>query len=222
MSDTPVIEVLEHHREEVEATGADLSIVLADAKFFSGTAALQQAGEVSKLVEALVGSGIAEKDVGIASVRVKASKGVLLKSSSATYVLAVRCRDPNKVAAVIDAVAAVKNSSLGNVTWRYDVPDGVRQGWLATCVKRARGAADAMAAALGSRITHVHRVADETYGASASRREVHDGGYDMASYGGAPGAMMQRMRVEDALEGMELAPKQERTVKVRVWFAIAA
>ena len=222
MSDTPTIEVLEHHREEVEATGADLSVVLSDAKFFSGNAALQQAGEVRKLVEALVASGIAETDLGIASVRVNASKGMLVKSSSATYVLAVRCREPNKVASVIDALATVKNCSLGHVTWRYDVPDSVRQGWLATCVKRARGAADAMAAALGTRITYVYRVADETYGASAMRRHQHDGyGYDGIELA-APGSAMKRMRVEDTLEGMELAPKEERLVKVRVWFAIAA
>ncbi len=219
MSDTPVIEVLEMHREEVPATGADVSILLADAKFFSGNAALQQAGEVRKLVETLVAAGVAESDVGIESVRVTATKGMLLRSSSATYVLAVRCREPNKVAAVIDALASVKNSGLSNVTWRYDVPDSVRQEWLAICVRRARGAAEAMAKALGTEIKGVHRVVDETYGSPSSR---HDPGADFG-YRGAGSAFpsTKRARVEDALEGVELAPKEEKIMRVRVWFSIA-
>lgn len=218
MSDnTPVIEVLEMHREEVAATGADVSVLLADAKFFSGNAALQQAGEVRKLVEALVAAGVAESDVGIESVRVTAGKGMLLRTSSASYVLAVRCREPNKVSAVIDALAAVKNSSLSNVTWRYDVSDSVRQGWLATCVQRARGSADAMAKALGTQVKGVHRIVDETYGSPSSRLPGHDD-YSYRAGSAAPG--MKRMRVEDTLEGIELAPKEEKVVRVRVWFAI--
>lgn len=214
---TPVIEVVEQHHTEVAATGADVALTLSEAKFFSGTAALQQAGEVRKLVEALVAVGIAETDVGIASVHVKTSKGMLLKSSSATYGVSVRCREPNKVAAVIDAIAGVKNCTLGHVAWRYEVPDSVRNGWLATCVQKARGAADAMAQALGAHVSYVYRVVDETMGPSPLT--APRGGYEDMEYGSAPRMRMQR--VADTLEGLELAPKEDRKVRVRVWFAIA-
>ncbi len=169
----------------------------------------------------LIAVGIGEKDVGIESVRVSTSKGVLLKSSSATYGLAVRCREPKLVAEAIDAVASQKNCVLNGVEWRYDVPDETRHEWLARCVRKAKAAADAMAGALGARVSSASKIIDETHGPSPNsvmlRGGFGGGGYD----GSAPGSAMKR-RVADSLESLELAPKQEQTVRVRAWFAISS
>jgi uncharacterized protein YggE len=215
MADTNLIEVVELHHEDVKATGADLSITLADAKYFRGIAALTQAGEVRKLVEALVANRIAEADIGIESVHAQTSKGVLLKSSSATYTIGVRCREPNQVAAVLDAVTGLKNTFVQAPRWRYDVPDATRNRWLATCLLRAKGAAEAMAQALGMKISSVHRVVDETYAPAAPQSPVH------YADGAAPMARARTSSVESVFEGMDLAPTEERVTRVRAWFAMA-
>lgn len=214
-----LIEVFESIDEDVSATGADLRITISGARYFAGEAALQQAQEVRKVIDALVAAGIAEADVGIASVRVDTTKGVVLRSSSATYQLAVRCRDTARVAGAIDATSGQKNLVLNQVTWRYDIDDSIRHGWLGRAVRQAKAAADAMAEAAGKKVSHPHRIVDETHTPSADRhwRGTAPGAGSDGAY--ALGSKMQR-RVVDALENLELAPKQTQTVKVRAWFVI--
>jgi len=214
-----LIEVVEEVTEEIAATGADVRAIVGGARFVAGEAALQQAVEVRKLIDALAAAGIAEKDVGIESVRVSTSKGALLKSSSATYVLAVRCREPKLVAEAIDAVAAQKNCKLDGVTWRYDVPESIRHEWLARCVRKAKAAADAIAGALGARVSGAHKIIDDTHGKSPQSFAPR-GGY--GGYDGSTPIRAMKQRVADALDDLELAPKQEQTVRVRAWFAIAS
>ena len=214
-----LIEVFESIEEDVAATGADLRITISGARYFAGEAALQQAQEVRRVIDALVAAGIAETDIGIASVRVDTTKGVVLRSSSATYQLAVRCRDTALVAGAIDATSGQKNLVLNQVIWRYDVAESWRHTWLARAVKQAKAAADAMADAAGKTVSHPHRIVDETHGPSSDRNwrgsvpgAGSDDGYGLAS--------KMRRRVVDALENLELAPKQTQVVKVRAWFVI--
>jgi len=79
-----LIEVVETVTEEVSATGAEVRIRLSGAKYFSGSAALEQASEVRKLVEALTAAVLAASDLGIASVRVDTSKGLSPRSQASS------------------------------------------------------------------------------------------------------------------------------------------
>ena len=162
---------------------------------------------------------------GYASVRVDISKGISLRSSSATYDILVKCRDVKLVPAVIDAAATVgKNCALHGVTWLYEVPDAIKNGWLAKAVQQARAAAAAMAEAAGVKLGAPHRIVDESHGPSQERHVLRGapGGYGGGASDLYATSVMRKRSVADSLENLELAPKESRLVTVRAFFAVAS
>ena len=215
-----LIEVVETVTEEVSATGAEVRIRLSGAKYFSGSAALEQASEVRKLVDALTAAGLAASDLGIASVRVDTSKSLSLHTPSATYEVLVKCRDPKQVPLVIDAASTVgKTCALHGVVWLSEVPEAIENGWLAKAVRQARDAATAIVEAASVKLGAQHRIVDETHDPSQERRPPGE----PRGYGGGSldsGSMMRNRSVADRLENLELAPKESRRVSVRASFEV--
>jgi len=81
--DTITIETLE--KADVFADSVDLYTKIKGKSFFNGDEAFKKAREVRDLVEELTSFGILEGDILLESVHAHASKGIIGKSSSATY-----------------------------------------------------------------------------------------------------------------------------------------
>ena len=69
----------------------DLHVTVKGSSVVSGDAALKKAKEVNQLVEALISLGVKEDAVKLQGVNIETSSGVLVKSSSASYRLRIRC-----------------------------------------------------------------------------------------------------------------------------------
>src|ERR1051325_3106211 len=84
------IKVSALHREEIFASHANLYVTVKGSSLVSGNEAMKKAKEVSQLVEALTQFGLSSDTIQLQGVRLEASSGALLKSSSAMYHLKVK------------------------------------------------------------------------------------------------------------------------------------
>jgi uncharacterized protein YggE len=142
-------------REEVSATHADLHVTVKGSSLVNGDAALKKAKEVNQLVEALVSLGVKEDAVRLQGVHVETSSGVLVKSSSASYRLKIRCEKLDQFAEMLDVIASQKNVSLDYVKWLYD-DDAIRESMLDQVIEKAKNKAQHIADALGVKLLGVY------------------------------------------------------------------
>lgn len=70
-------------------------------------------------------------------VNVSTSTGALLKSSTASYRLKIRCEDFAKFAEMLYVITSQKNAALDRVTWKYD-EDEARERMLTMVIEKAR------------------------------------------------------------------------------------
>ncbi|MFN7135269.1 MAG: hypothetical protein ACK4N5_24555, partial [Myxococcales bacterium] len=119
MANAGMLKVYEEQRDEVAPSDAVLHFVVTGSKLFTGAAALAQASELRRLGEALEARGVSRNVLALEGVQLQVSKGILLKSSTATY--RVRARVAlDKVADVLDAVPDLKDTTLDTIEWRYE------------------------------------------------------------------------------------------------------
>src|SRR5512146_963581 len=102
-------------REEIEATFADLFVTVKGSSLVSGDAALKKAKEVSQLVEELTRYGLAAEAIHLQSVHAETSSGALLRSSSATYRLRIRCEKLEQFADLLGIITNQKNATFERV-----------------------------------------------------------------------------------------------------------
>ncbi len=140
---------------EIQARRADLFIAVRGSSVVSGNEAMKKAKEVSALVDELTRIGIKTEDIHLEGVAVETSSGVLLKSSSATYRLRVRCEDLEKLPEVLDIVSAQKNAALERIAWKYD-DDEARARGLGSALEAAKSKAQTVAEALGVKLLGVY------------------------------------------------------------------
>lgn len=156
------IHISTSHREEIFSTHADLFVTVRGSSVISGNEAMKKAKEVSALVDELTRAGVAAEDIHLEGVHVETSSGVLLKSSSATYRLRVRCEKLEKLPELLDIVASQKNAALESIGWKYPEEESRARG-LEAAIAAAKSKAEKVASALGVQLLGVYAFTENTF-----------------------------------------------------------
>lgn len=165
------IKINASQREEIQATYADLLVAVKGSSLISGDAALKKAKEVAQLVDELTRFGLPAEAIHLQSVYAEASGGALLRSSSATYRLRIRCEKLDQFADLIGIITSQKNAVFERVDWKY--PDETAQE---AALEKALGKAEAKArkvsAALGVQLLGVYSLNETTFDQESPRPEM--------------------------------------------------
>ncbi len=156
------IHVTASQRGEIFANRADLFVTVRGSSVVSGNEAMKKAREVSALVDEMTRAGVAAEDIHLQGVHVETSSGVLLKSSSATYRLKVRCGKLEKLPELLDIVASQKNAALERIAWKYPEEEARTRG-LDSAMATAKSKAEKVAASLGVNLIGVYQFTENTF-----------------------------------------------------------
>jgi uncharacterized protein YggE len=149
------INISASQREDIQATFADLFVTVKGSSLVSGDAALKKAKEVSQLVEELTRYGLEAEAINLQSVHAETSSGALLRSSSATYRLRIRCEKLEQFADLLGIITSQKNASFERVEWKY--PDeAAKEQALEKAIQKADAKARKVTEALGIRLLGVY------------------------------------------------------------------
>jgi uncharacterized protein YggE len=149
------IKVSALHREEIFASHANLYVTVKGSSLVSGNEAMKKAKEVSQLVEALTRFGLSPDAIQLQGVRIEATSGALLKSSSAVYRLKIRCEKLDRLADLLDIVAEQKNGTMERVEWKYP-EDEARERGLESAITKGKAKAGKVALSLGVKLLGVY------------------------------------------------------------------
>jgi uncharacterized protein YggE len=199
-------------KEEIFADRADLFVTVRGSSVVGGDQALRKAKEVNQLVEALEQVGVKEEAVQLRGVHIETASGVLLKSSSASYRLKVRCEKLEQLAALLDGVAGQKNAVLERIEWKYP-EDAARERGLDAALAQARNKAVKVAAALGVSLLGVYDLIENAFDEETPFQPF------------AAQAMPMRAAARGAPEpslGMEIQHSKTITVNVDIWYRVSA
>lgn len=165
------IRVVASQREEIQATHADLMVTVKGSSLVSGDAALKKAKEVSQLVDELTRYGLPAEDIHLQSVFAEASSGALLRSSSATYRLRIRCEKLDQFTDLLGIITSQKNATFERVEWKY--PDETaREAALEKALSKAAAKATKLAAALGVKLLGIYTFSENAFDQEAPRMEM--------------------------------------------------
>ena len=156
------IHVSANHREEIEATHADLFVTVRGSSVVSGNEALKKAKEVSTLVDELTQAGVKAEDIHLQGIHVETSSGAILKSSSATYRLRIHCGTLERIPALLDILGTQKNAALEQIAWRYD-DESARKAGLGSAIEAAKSKAHRIATALGVTLQGIYSFNENTF-----------------------------------------------------------
>jgi uncharacterized protein YggE len=156
------IKVSAFHKEEIFASHANLYVTVKGSSLVSGNEAMKKAREVSQLVEALTRFGLSPDAIHLQGVRLEASSGTLLKSSSAVYHLKVKTEKLDQLAGLLDILAEQKNASLDRIEWKYPEDEAREQG-LEAAIAKGKAKAEKVAAAMGVKLLGVYDFMENTY-----------------------------------------------------------
>jgi len=156
------IKISASQREEISASHADLFVTVKGSSVVSGDQALKKAKEVSQLVEALINFGLSPEAIHLQGIHIETSSGVLLKSSSATYPLKVKCEKLDQLAEVLDIIASQKNATLERIDWKYP-EEAARERGLEAALAKAKSKADKVAMSLGVKLLGVYDLIENIY-----------------------------------------------------------
>jgi len=218
MSEVDVIQVLVSVEEELEAAYADLRVSVKGSSLVTGNAALNKAREVAQLVSSLSAVGITQAEIHVENIYAEVSSGLLTKSSSATYMLKVRCSKLENLADVLGAITGAKAVELGSVEWGYPEDEAQRSAWFAACARKANERAKAIAEALGVKILGVHRFSDPEL-ATARTWGPPGGGADYETLGAPPPARRRSMGSADL--GLAIAHTKKVEVRALVEYRVS-
>ena len=156
------IKISAFHKEVISADRADLFVTVRGSSLVSGDAAMKKAKEVNQLVEALVSFGLSPEAIQLQGVHFETSSGALLKSSSATYRLKIKCEKLDQLADLLDIVASQKNTTLERVEWKYP-EDAARERGLETALRKAKTKAEKVSQSLGVKLLGVYDLIENLY-----------------------------------------------------------
>ena len=205
------IKVSALHREEISATHADLFVAVRGSSLVSGDQALKKAKEVSQLVEALTSFGLGAEAIHLQGVHIETSSGTLLKSSSATYRLRIRCEKLDQLADMLDIVGSQKNAALERIQWKYS-EDAAREQGLEAALEKAKARAGKVAAALGVKLLGVYDFMENSYD-------------EEMPIPFQPQAAMLKSRsaaTADQNLGMDIQHSKTIQVNVDIWYRVSA
>ena len=205
------IKVSALHREEISATHADLLVAVRGSSLVSGDQALKKAKEVNQLVEALTSFGLGAEAIHLQGVHIETSSGTLLKSSSATYRLRIRCEKLDQLAEMLDIVGSQKNAALERIQWKYS-EDAAREQGLEAALEKAKARAGKVAAALGVKLLGVYDFMENSYD-------------EEMPIPFQPQAAMLKSRVAATADqnlGMDIQHSKTIQVNVDIWYRVSA
>jgi uncharacterized protein YggE len=207
------IKVSASYKEEIFATHADLQVTVKGASIVSGNEAMKKAKEVSQLVEALKQAGVKEEAVILQGVHVETASGALLKSSTASYRLKIRCEDLAKFAEMLDVITSQKNAALDRVTWKYE-EDEARERMLTMVIEKAKAKAEKVASSLGVKLLGVYDFIENTYDEEMSAPYI-------AQSMPKARAMTASVAAAPSL-GMDIQHNKNIHVNVDVWYRVSS
>jgi uncharacterized protein YggE len=149
------IRISASQREEIQATYADLFVTVKGSSLVSGDAALKKAKEVSQLVDELTHYGLPAEAIHLQSVHTESFSGALLRTSSASYRLRIRCEKLDQFADLLGIITSQKNATFERVEWKYP-DDAAKEQALEKAIQKADTKARKVAAALGVRLLGVY------------------------------------------------------------------
>ena len=207
------IKISASQREEISASHADLFVTVKGSSVVSGDQALKKAKEVSQLVEALTSFGLSPEAIHLQGVHIETSSGVLLKSSSATYRLKVKCEKLDQLAEVLDIIASQKNATLERIDWKYP-EEAARERGLEAALAKAKSKADKVAKSLGVKLLGVYDLIENIYDEEMPFPQFAE-----------RGAMQMKARGAAAPEpslGMDIQHSKTVIISVDIWYRVSA
>lgn len=156
------IKVSATQREEISANRAELFVTVRGSSLVSGDQAMKKAKEVSQLVDALTSFGLSPEAIQLQGVHIETATGTLLKSSSATYRLKVRCDKLDQLAEILDIIGGQKNAALERIAWKYNEEEA-RERALLAALEKAKGRAEKVARLLGVKILGVYDLIESQF-----------------------------------------------------------
>ena len=156
------IKVSASQREEISANRAELFVTVRGSSLVSGDQAMKKAKEVSQLVEALTSFGLSPDAIQLQGVHIETASGTLLKSSSATYRLKVRCEKLDQLAEILDIIGGQKSAALERIAWKYNEEEA-RERALLAALEKAKGRAEKVTKSLGVKILGVYDLIENQF-----------------------------------------------------------
>jgi len=198
------------HRDEILATHADLFVTVKGSSVISGNEAMKKAREVSQLVDELTRFGIPAENIHLQGVRVETSSGALLKSSSASYRLRVRCDVLDQIAELLDIITSQKNAALDRIDWKYP-EDEARERGLESALAKAKSKAGKVATSLGVKLLGVYDFTENSFDEETPVMFQ-------------PQAVMMKSRAPAPAEpslGMDIQHSKMININVEIWYRIS-
>lgn len=166
------IKISASQREEIQATFADLYLAIKGSSLVSGDSALKKAREVSQLVEELTRFGLPTEAIHLQSVHAESASGGLLRTSSATYRLKIRCEKLEQFTDLLGILTAQKNATFERVEWKY--PDETVQTIaLEKALVKATDKARSIAEKLGVRLLGVYHLTENIIDFESPAPQAH-------------------------------------------------
>src|ERR671918_856454 len=206
------IKVSAFHREEIFASHTNLYVTVKGSSLVSGNEALKKAREVSQLVEALTHFGLSPDAIHLQGVRLEASSGTLLKSSSAVYHLKVKTEKLDQLAGLLDIIADQKNATLERIEWRYPEEEARERG-LESAIAKGKTKAEKVAAAMGVKLLGIYDFVENTF--DEERPPMPYQAMEM-------GMKMRAVAADQPSLSMDIQHSKTIQVNVDIWYRVSS
>jgi uncharacterized protein YggE len=206
------IKVSASNKEEIFADRADLFVSVKGSSLVSGNEAMKKAKEVTHLVEALTHYGLSPEAIQLQGVRIEGSSGALLKSSSATYRLKIKCEKLDQLAELLDIIASQKNTSLERIQWKYP-EETAREQAMETALGKAKVKAEKVAGSLNVKLLGIYDFIENVYDEEMP--------FPQFAAHAAPMRAMAKGAPEPSL-GMDIQHSKTIHVSVDIWYRVSA
>src|SRR4030095_1339928 len=207
------IKVSASQREEISANRAELFVTVKGSSLVSGDQAMKKAKEVSQLVEALTSFGLSPEAIQLQGVHIETASGTLLKSSSATYRLKVRCEKLDQLAEILDIIGGQKNAALERIAWKYNEEEARERALLAT-LEKVKSKAEKVAKSLGVKILGVYDLIENQFDEEMPYQPF-------AAQAAMPKRALGITPPEPSL-GMDIQHSKTVQVNVDIWYRVSS
>jgi uncharacterized protein YggE len=205
------IKISASHKEEIFADHADLFVNVKGSSLVSGNEAMKKAREVRGLVEALTNFGLSPEAIHLQGVHIETASGALLKSSSATYRLRIRCDKLDQLAELLDIIASQKNAALERIQWKYP-EETAREQAMETALGKAKAKAEKVAKSLGVKLLGVYDFIENLYDEEMP--------FPQFAMQAAP-KMARGMTTSEPSLGMDIQHSKTIAVSVDIWYRVS-
>ena len=165
------------------------------------------------MVEALTSFGLSPEAIQLQGVHIETATGTLLKSSSATYRLKVRCEKLDQLAEILDIIGGQKNAALERIAWKYNEEEA-RERALLAALEKAKGRAEKVARSLGVKILGVYDLIENQFDEEMPYQPF-------AAQAAMPKRALGITPPEPSL-GMDIQHSKTVQVSVDIWYRVSS